>query len=239
MEDEKLLPKPQIDLPLPEKEIPARVTPQGHALQNQKPNIFKSKFFLGFVAFSILIAFLIGGFMLGRNSVFKELNPTAPVIPPKDPVIYEATPTPDPTADWKTYINPDKLYQLKYPADWTTIAEDSYGNQVISFYPAGYPFNAPGEPAKDTPYLRITVLPDVLGRGVNPIKTEQILIDGTNYRKFYESATDGVIETATAPNNKGIMINFKLPKDSGKDAIDSTFDQILSTFTFSASKFTQ
>lgn len=89
---------------------------QGQALQNQKPNIFKSKFFLGFVAFSILIAFLIGGFMLGRNSVLKELNPTTPSIPPKDPVIFLGTPTLDQTADWKTYSN--EKYSIMYPTDF-------------------------------------------------------------------------------------------------------------------------
>ena len=112
---EELLPTPQTDLPLPEKEIPAHATPQGQALQNKKTNIFKSKFFLGFVAFSILIAFLIGGFALGKNSVFKELNPTIPSIPPKDPVVY------DPTADWKTYTG--NGYSFKYPSGWAINAE--------------------------------------------------------------------------------------------------------------------
>lgn len=109
MENEELLPKPQTDLPLPEKEIPAHTGAS-------KTNIFKSKFFLGFVAFSILIAFLIGGFYLGRNSVFKELNPSNPAIPPKDPDMYKGTPTPDPTADWKTYTNTTYGYTFSYPS---------------------------------------------------------------------------------------------------------------------------
>jgi hypothetical protein len=62
MEDEELLlPKPQTDLPLPEKEI----SPQ--AYKAPKTNIFKSKFFLGFMALSFLIAFIIGGFALANN----------------------------------------------------------------------------------------------------------------------------------------------------------------------------
>lgn len=252
----------QKDLPLPEKEISEHATPasQGETFQGyKKTNIFKSKFFLGFIGISFLVAFLVGGFALGKNSANKQVACTQeakqcsdgsyvgregpkcefaacpsgdqtgnPNLSPGQPKVTE-----DPaTADWKTYTDPENIYQLKYPTNWTTIDEDSYGNHIISFYPIGYSFKAPGEPAKDTPFLRITVLPEVIGRGVNPKKIEQIIIDGVSYKKFYESTTDGVIETISAPNGKGIMIHFKLPQNSEMESVDSTFNQILSTFKF-------
>ena len=102
------LPKPQTDLPLPQKEIPATT--------NVKFSILKSKIFIGFVALSLLLAFLAGGFMLGKNSVLKELNPTSPTIPPKDPVVY------DPTADWQTFERNN--YSFKYPNASKVLPED-------------------------------------------------------------------------------------------------------------------
>lgn len=60
------LPKPQTDLPLPEKEIPATT--------KVKFSILKSKFFLGFVITSTLIAFLVGGIILGKNETTNQSN---------------------------------------------------------------------------------------------------------------------------------------------------------------------
>ncbi len=66
MENEELLPKPELDLPLPEKELPEHTTPasQGETFRGyNKPNIFKSKFFLGIIFMVLLI--IIGTSVLG------------------------------------------------------------------------------------------------------------------------------------------------------------------------------
>ena len=123
---------PQIQEVAKETEIP--VSPPDN---KPKFNILKSKFFLGFVILSALIAFLIGGFMLGRNSVFNELNPTVPTVPPADPVAYEATPTPDPTADWKTYKDTGEVIEFKYPSTWT--AKD-INDKTLSVFLEDKPF---------------------------------------------------------------------------------------------------
>lgn len=72
MEEQKDLPKPltdlprdKADLPLPEKEISAKT--------ENKFAIFTSKFFLLFVAICFLIAFLIGGFVIGKNNSNKPV----------------------------------------------------------------------------------------------------------------------------------------------------------------------
>jgi len=77
--EEKALPKPQLDLPLPEKELPANT---------QKSNILKSKILISFVLTSTLIAFLLGGVILGNN------NSTTLVTPPTVEPNYTSTPTP-------------------------------------------------------------------------------------------------------------------------------------------------
>lgn len=74
------------------------------------------------IATALLSGLVFTVYNLGRSSILKELNPTAPVIPPADPVNL-ASPTPasnaanaDPaTADWKTYKNNN--YSFSYPAD--------------------------------------------------------------------------------------------------------------------------
>ncbi len=78
--EEKSLPKPQIDLPLPEKEIPAHT---------QTANIFKSKILIGFVLISTLISFLIGGIMLGKNNLSSEeiSSPTPTLTPEPDKTV--------------------------------------------------------------------------------------------------------------------------------------------------------
>lgn len=77
---------------------------------------------------ALLSGLVFTAYNLGKNSVLKELNPTTPVIPPKDPVIYEATLTPasnaadaDPaTEDWQeARVGLNKNFTFKYPDDWT------------------------------------------------------------------------------------------------------------------------
>lgn len=68
------------------------------------------------IFFSVFISgLIITVYNLGRNSVLKELNPTAPVIPPADPVT-QATPSLDETTGWKTYEG--NGFSFRYPTDW-------------------------------------------------------------------------------------------------------------------------
>ena len=74
MKNQKDLPKPQTDLPLPEKEIPPKI--------EARASIFTSKFFILFVVVSSLIAFLVGGFILGnKNSIKTACTLEAKICP--------------------------------------------------------------------------------------------------------------------------------------------------------------
>ncbi|MBI4098061.1 MAG: hypothetical protein HY426_03400 [Candidatus Levybacteria bacterium] len=125
---EELLPKPQTDLPkpdpeltLPEKEIsehaaPATPASKGEAFRSyEKPSILRSKFLWSFVAISFLVAFLIGGFVLGKNT-----NKQSPLGSPK-PTAEAA----DPTADWQTYTSPQLGFSIKYPPNYSLKEESN------------------------------------------------------------------------------------------------------------------
>ncbi len=129
--EQELLPKPQTDLPLPrlqvtehsnvgqaEKQIPAHLASQGQALGGQSTTGFlKSKFFWGFIIMSALIAFLVGGIFLGKNI---NKNTQAIINPTPIPDIYKDSPSPDPTADWKTFTGSKYGYSIKYPSTLET-----------------------------------------------------------------------------------------------------------------------
>jgi len=75
----------------------------------------------------ILLA-VFAGIVLGKYlSQPKTLPPPKTETPPTITVTTTksfptsppiATPTTDPTADWKVYISPDGIYSFKYPNDW-------------------------------------------------------------------------------------------------------------------------
>ncbi len=80
--------KQSVERPLaksPEDLIPE---PEG-IITAKRPPIYKNKFFLGFVGISLLVAFLIGGFYIGRNASQKSITP-----PPAGPDFYKGSTTP-------------------------------------------------------------------------------------------------------------------------------------------------
>jgi len=85
----------------------------------------KSKFSLILVEILLLALGGVGGFLLGRQSLQPKSTTTVQVtpLPSETPVQEKAvetpptTPTPDPTAEWKTYENRDLSF--KYPSAQT------------------------------------------------------------------------------------------------------------------------
>ena len=90
MEEETKLPKPQTDLPLPEKKLPSHsgLASQGETLQGYS-SFFRNKIFIAFVIVSFLAAFLIGGFVLGKNDASNNSQES----------IVSQSPTPIPTKE--------------------------------------------------------------------------------------------------------------------------------------------
>ncbi len=94
MIEQENLPKPQIDLPLPEKEIQASF--------DNKASFLSSKWLKIGIVVAVLVLVMGGVYTLGRNSVLKELNPTQPTIPPPDEPIYQGSPTPTTSGSGET-----------------------------------------------------------------------------------------------------------------------------------------
>jgi hypothetical protein len=70
------------------------------------------------IALAILIIIVISGgaYMLNKNSV--RTVTTLPSPTPMLTVNTTSIPTPDPTAIWKTYKDPNNRFSFKYPIDW-------------------------------------------------------------------------------------------------------------------------
>src|SRR3989338_11359344 len=83
MEEQAKLPKPELNLPFPEKEIPEHSS-------SPKFKIKPLNLFLGFVMLSFLIAFLVGGFVLGQNQSKIDVSPS-PTCTPR-PACFDAVP---------------------------------------------------------------------------------------------------------------------------------------------------
>ena len=261
MADQVNPPKPELDLPLPrlaeasakraEKEIPAEahLASQGQALRSySKTNILKSKFFLSFVALSFIIAFLIGGFVLGRNSVLKELNPSAPAIPSPGPVIYDPTPTINPidtgiisdseTKGWKKYTN-DKLgISFEFPASYTFTATGTLITILSPLNPGPresnqlqngelkIEINVSNSPENDSLEKYLNNSTD-LSIGKTLAQNEEIIDGKKVIRIKWEGLGQG--ETIIAIHNLKRLSISKYPLETSRN---NEFSEILSTFRF-------
>jgi len=148
MEEEKLLPKPQVDLPLPEKQIPAKSASQGQAL-GSRLHLPKYLFFATvFIVLLLIIgaAFLGGKYYLNQQKL-KAINNFESCAAAGNPIqeSYPATCrtsdgrsftqilsreeqrnlNPDPTADWKTFNSTDFGIEFKYPDPYEIISNTS------------------------------------------------------------------------------------------------------------------
>ena len=128
MVEEKNLPKPQTDLPLPEKE-----------LMPHKNRMNSKIFFVIFVMFSTIIGFLAGGLILGKNNLNNQAACTqeAKLCPdgsyvgregpnceftkcPTSPASTRSKITPTTTVqreNWETYKNTVDNWQIDYPTN--------------------------------------------------------------------------------------------------------------------------
>ena len=119
MDNQNTTSQPQQPVTEPVQVAPSPTSP------TQTPKSIKTLFIaFVFVILSLFIAFLAGGYFLGKNKQQTTNNKQiASVYPTVQPTI-------DPTADWKTYSN--NKYQYKYPKEWFI----SDNNTAQNFYPS-------------------------------------------------------------------------------------------------------
>lgn len=112
--------------PQPENIQPAPVT---------LPPLQKSKLPMIFIMILLLVLFTGVGIVLGKY----VLNPTTSsveklVLPTPTVPSVLATPTPDPTTNWKTYTSLNGKYQFQYPNDVTVFEEKQLITDVFENY---------------------------------------------------------------------------------------------------------
>lgn len=267
------LPLPEKDLPLPEKKLTASaesnlasqvndseaenrrsqalepdqappISQQDPPLQNH-PNVNNDKpaskspvlkFIMLGVLFVIGLALIGGAYFMGTQKSNQQAVSTSP------------SPTPDPTADWKTFSPPNQGFSIKYPANWTPLQNET----LTRIFPPGISIkNGLGPDDSETPYISISHHESnpLDCRGDCPLFTnpEPIKVAGINATKY--TGTDGQMATMCGCSYEKIILKNgntyyllelygkpgKTPDykpDSISEENKEIFDQILSTFNF-------
>jgi len=117
-----------------EENIVQDQTNQPTEVQNQPPKPWLKIVLLGLVGLIVVGGLVFAGYKLGQREEQAKLPQPTPVsfltptstptpTPKTSPITVvatpsELTPTPDPTADWKTYTNTKYGYSIKYPSNW-------------------------------------------------------------------------------------------------------------------------
>lgn len=117
------------------EENPTAQVPENPQETPDKAELKPKKFslFLGILAVFILVL----GIVIGYKFSQKPAQPT----PAPEAV---ATPTPDPTADWKTYTNDQYKFVFKYPNNWSTYNNTQRANsKTMELYLLNVPDGTP------------------------------------------------------------------------------------------------
>jgi len=141
------------------------------------------------------------------------------------------------TADWKSYRNEEHGYEFKIP--------NNYHVSDISKYPSTVSF---GQTPEHNFFITVDKEPIVLGfRGTwGPIlqseteqkitSSEKIKINGITFTKNYWGSGPTTISVYTTYNNKVYSLLFGVGKTETAKQEEETFNQMLSTFKFMATK---
>ncbi|MEK7112845.1 MAG: hypothetical protein AAB875_06050 [Patescibacteria group bacterium] len=203
----------------------------------QKPKNF---LLIGMVAL-VLILIASTGYLAFQNYQLRKQISQLQISP-----VPTSTATPDPTANWKTYINSEYKYSIKYPPDWQEKPRCYGGRQEDNYVCILSPDfeESPGQsPVQQGGLISIGSVDESLGFGqtlsefcastvVDKVQNcEEIMIGTLNgiQRSFvYYDFTDvGILEGGK------IIFTFRAyyTPDSKDKTLDS-FNQILSTFKF-------
>ena len=196
--------------------------------QEEKPAAVEPKqsnFLVILLSSLLILSCLIAGFFAYQTqNLVKELNNLKTNTPKVEPTPVT---TPDPIADWKTYINTSSNYQIKYPNDWK-VTNQSAGSL--------------GEVVADSRYIEIG-----LGEGKSGVlgleelqiipPSEELNLNTTKVVGNLTLRCNGKFTTDTktwcwvkVPNQEKYL-NIQLFKNSNETA-NLLLDQILSTFKF-------
>lgn len=210
--------------------------------ESEKQSFLSSKWLKIGAVVVIIILVLSLTFVLGKNNAGKSIP-----IPPPDEPRYQGspTPTPDQTADWKTYENNQEGWQIKYPADKVSYKNGRFyltGQDNIMTADGYGPELSISSTDKSTLESRKSSGKDTEINGLPALKISSIDPNLTDNFNLFVSSKDG---------KKVVYLTFLTKKDQDKiqngnniqtvvdqesiDLMKKIVDQILSTFKFTDS----
>lgn len=193
---------------------------KGFAGYKTAPSFARYRTVLGFAPIIIFIAILVlGGLVGGAYYLGKQSNQIPQVAKESVPTISLPSPTPDPTANWKTYR--DQSISFKYPQDWNA---------------SGYIITSRSSTISIVVVTRDSSL---MNECMQAMSTETK--NGLYIKKFSRITTGAMCETkdstpreiwimpSTNAHSPGVMYRYQSTEALQAESI---FNQILSTFRF-------
>lgn len=166
----------------------------------------------------LLIFCLIAGFFAYKTqNLVKEITKLKSIPTP----IVTATPTPDPTADWKTYEYTEQNFLVKYPPTW--IAKEIYIEGPVGGIKL-YDSSTTGDKLGDSMVIHRSK------SGIYSTNEKNVKFNDISfYAKEVQKDNFVSLDYQTESNDEGyILVTADYKESSKKDA----FNQILSTFKF-------
>lgn len=214
--------------------------PTQPGLPNDGAKKGKRKIIIGVFTLVILIVVVVGINLIGE--IFFGWGKTVDHVPT---LSKTATPTPDPTANWKTYTNNEMGFTIKYPSDWVEKLDPQGGVDSIYDPVSISPVKSNGDTTINIPfrYVDISAYKSASSAAEsatnyltnNPAynsvdsKRKTILLNGMSAEMFIQSGEGGRGYTIVVSNGSSVAwINIS----SAYPTNDSAINQILSTFKF-------
>lgn len=238
-----------------EPEIPAIPTPPPQPVAPPVPPVFPKKNNLAVILLSVflLVTLLISGYLfLQVQSLTKQLAQLQ-VQPTPTPQSTEIpSPTLDPTANWKTFVNTTFKYLLKYPQTWLVSAKGNVDPTTFDMPIFESKCNYEKGELCQQIYVEATRNSDPADLNPTFVKNDDIVtntqnlkIDGETAKIFEHFQTNyqgvpGIFRYVILTNHAGyrytiLYLESKKGKEfkTGSDLENKIiFDQILSTFKF-------
>ena len=228
----------------------APVTPSNPQDSNiQKPKSKLPLIVIGIVLF-LLLAGSAAGFYIVNQQGFKETpKPTTTQI------VTKPSPTPNPTADWKTYIS-DKKYSIKYPPNYSFLPKGSKitvedilvqpADDAIVYIEQNQPKPHGGGPYGLIMTIRGTTKPSdgltLRQRLERNFQKRETIVEETKFVDLVINGIPAIKEMVGSKTYYAYIENelksysIEIAANSDTNNYELTVDQILSTFKFTNSQ---